>query len=336
MGVRLRVLPAALLLAPVLACQGSAPGDAPDLLAMLPADIDLVAFVDASALRAHPLFEQLRKDPFLQGGDETLNQLQEVTGLDPVRDFDLLLFAAQNLGEPEMEIAVLARGGIDRGRLEGLLQQTGWKVSRQGGLELYSLPFTGEGVGGLSGLEGLAGLRVTFLDDFTIALGSKEILEATAEVRSGHGESLVETSDLGPMIADGLGSGQFWGAFRSGYLARQLRGRIEDGIPGLGILRGFSGVRGIRFSMRFSDSIDLVTRAHTQTDEEAQLLADTLNGFLALAKLFAKDRPDVLRFLEGTLVGLDLDSVRLSMNVDAGTLERIRGGLFQQIGSGGL
>ena len=102
----------------------------------------------------------------------------------------------------------------------------------------------------------------------------------------------------------------------------------------LGVLRGFSGVQVVRYSMRFSDSIDLVARAQTSTKDEAQLLADTLNGFLALAKLAAKDQPAVLRFLEGALVGLDLDSVRLSMNVDGATLDRIRGGLLENLGPG--
>ena len=95
---------------------------------------------------------------------------------------------------------------------------------------------------------------------------------------------------------------------------------------------GFSGVRVLRFTFRFSNSIDLVARTITGTEEEAQLLADTLNGFLALAKLMAKDEPDILRFLEGTLVGLDLDSVRLSMNIDQETLERIQTGLFTRLG----
>ena len=337
MGIRCRILLALVSLAPALACQcANGPGDAPDLLAMLPADVDLVAMVDVAAVREHPLFAKLREDPFLQGGEETIGQLQEVTGLDPLRDFDMLLFAARNLGEPDMEIAVLARGEIDRRRLEGLLEGTGWQVSRESGLELYSLPFTPEAGAEMAQIQDLGSVRVAFLDDFTIALGGAGLLDGTAAVRFGGREAVVETGDMGPMIAEGLGSGQLWGAFRSGYLAQQLHDRIEEGIPGIGILRGFSGVGGIRFSMRFSDSIDLVARAHTATEEDAQLLADTLNGFLALAKLFAKDQPEVVRFLEGTLVGLDLDSVRLSMNVDGATLDRIRGGLFQRLERGGF
>ena len=45
----------------------------------------------------------------------------------------------------------------------------------------------------------------------------------------------------------------------------------------------------------------------------------------------AKDEPDILRFLEGTLVGLDVDSVRLSMNIDPAVLGSIQDGLFQRM-----
>ena len=100
----------------------------------------------------------------------------------------------------------------------------------------------------------------------------------------------------------------------------------------MGVLKGFSGIEVLRFTLRFSGSIDLVARTRTGTEDEAQLLADTLNGFLALGKLMAKDDPDILRFLEGTLVGLDVDSVRLSMTIDPAVLGRIQDGLFQRWG----
>ncbi|MGD8375977.1 MAG: hypothetical protein PVF68_07545 [Acidobacteriota bacterium] len=331
MGARIRTL---LLLLPALlpGCGGGAgPEDAAELVSRIPAEADLVAFVDIAAVREHPLFAKIRDDPFLQGGEETLQQLQEVTGLNPIRDCNMLLFAARRIGEPDMEMAVIARGQFDRGRIEELLQGSGWAVMESGTLDLYGLPLEGSAMLDVPELQDMGALRLAFLDDYTIALGGAGLLEATAAVRSGRSEALIDSEDLGPMVAEGLGSGQFWGAFRSRYLAEQLEERIEEGIPGMGILRGFSGVRGIRFSMRFSQSIDLVARAYTDTEDQARLLADTLTGFLALAKLVAKDQPDILRFLEGTLVGLDLDSVRLSMNVDGATLDRIRGGLFEQI-----
>jgi hypothetical protein len=334
---------AALAAAFLIGCSPRGPGDAADLLATLPEDVDLVAFVDIAAVRDHPLFAKLREDPFLQAGEEPMRRLEQVTGLDPQRDFHLLVFAARNLGREPMEMVVLARGDLDRRRLERMLRETGWRPDRRAGLDLYSLArvLDGESAPGLPqvgppipGLPDLGDLRLAFLDDYTVAVGPAALLEATAAVREGDQPALVDSPDLGPMIAEGLGSGQFWGVFRSGYLAEALRERIQEGIPGMGILRGFSGIDGIRFSMRFSDSIDLVTRAHTTTEADAQLLADTLNGFLALAKLVARDQPDVLRFLEGTLVGLDLESVRLSMNVDSAALDRIRGGLLSEIPAG--
>jgi len=324
------LLPAALL----CGCgRGPGPGDAAELVGRIPAEADLVAFVDVAAIREHPLFAKIREDPFLRGGEDTLQQFQQVTGLNPVQDCNMLLFAARDIGAPDMEMAVIARGDFDRHRLEELLEKNGWAVTESGALDLYGLP-AGDAVGlDLPAVPNVGSLRLAFLDDYTIALGGAGLLEATAAVRAGRSEALIDTEDVGPMLEEGLGSGQFWGAFRSRYLAEQLEERIEEGIPGMGILRGFSGVRGIRFSMRFSESIDLVARAYTETEDQAKLLSDTLTGFIELGKFFARDQPDVLRFLEGTLVGLDLDSVRLSMNVDAATLDRIRGGLFRQIGN---
>ena len=314
------------------ACSGaSGPGDAASLLATLPADVDLAAFVDVKAVQEHPLWKKVVQDQFFKAGEEPLKRLEAITGLDPARDLQMLLFAARAIGQPGMEIAVIARGTVDRERIEDLLEQAGWRPERHGSLSLYALP----GVDVATPVPGIGTApRLTFLDDFTVALGPAPLLEQLADVRGGSAPSLAASKDLGPLLDEALGSGQFWGVFRSGYLAEQLRQRIESGIPLVGVLKGFSGVEAVRFSLRFSDSIDLVARAHASTEDDARLLADTLNGFLALAKLVAKDRPDLLRFLEGALVGLDLNAVRLSMNIDGAMLDQIRGGLLRDLGSG--
>jgi len=315
------------------ACSGSGgPGDAADLVATLPDDIDLAAFVDVKGVQAHPLWKKVAEDPFLRAGEEPLQRLEAITGLDPARDLQMLLFAARALGQPGMEMVLLARGTVDRGRIEDVLEQAGWRPERHGPLALYALPGVATSAAKIPGIG--ASPRLAFLDDFTVALGPAALLERLGEVQGGSAPSLAASKDLGPLLEEALGSGQFWGVFRSGYLAEQLRQRIEGGIPLVGVLKGFSGVEAVRFSLRLSDSIDLVARTHARTEDDARLLADTLNGFLALAKLVAKDRPEVLRFLEGALVGLDQNAVRLSMNIDGATLDRIRGGLLRDLGSG--
>jgi len=328
----LHLVPIALVLV-LAACSGaSGPGDAASLVATLPADVDLAAFVDVKAVQEHPLWKKVAEDQFLRAGEEPLKRLEAITGLDPARDLQMLLFAARALGQPGMEIAVIARGTVDRERIEDLLEQAGWRPERHGSLSLYALPGVDSVATQVPGLG--TAPRLTFIDDFTVALGPAALLEALADVQGGSAPALTASKDLGPLLDEALGSGQFWGVFRSGYLAEQLRQRIESGIPLVGVLKGFSGVEAVRFSLRFSDSIDLVARPHASTEDDARLLADTLNGFLALAKLVAKDRPEVLRFLEGALVGLDLNAVRLSMNIDGATLDRIRGGLLRDLGNG--
>ena len=313
-------------------CAVSEPGDSADLLTMLPASVDLVAFVDVRQLREQPLWQKVREDEFVQAGEDTLDQLKAATGLDPLRDFHMLLFAARNIGQEDMEMAVIARGDLNRSRLERMAAEIGWEPDS--GSDLYSLPFSIEGSMLPEEMPDLANLRLAFLDDYTLAFGSEEILSGAL----GSGPRLVDSDDLGPLLHEGLGSGQFWGAFRAGYLSQELQSRMEEGIPLMGILKGFSGVAAVRFSLRFSDSIDLVARAHTNTGQDAQLLADTLTGFLELAKLavaaanLAVQQPEILRFLEGALVGVDLDSVRISFNVDGATLERIRNGFFKELG----
>ena len=313
--------------------QPSGPGPAADLVATIPADVDMVTFVDLDALLQHPLWEKLQDDPFVQSGEPALQKLQELTGLDPRKDLSMALFVARGIGEPDFRLALFVRGNLNRPRLETLFRRAELVSATEGALEYYTLPDSdGSVLQGVELMEGLEDASLAFVDDFTLGFGSLEILAETVAVRNGSTSPLVETPDVGPLLREGLGSGQLWGVFRSEHLARQLRERIEGGIPMVGVLKGFSGVRVLRFTLRFSDSIDIVARTRTGTEEEARLLADTLNGFLALAKLMAKDEPDVLRFLEGTLVGLDLNSVRLSMNVDGAMLQRIQEGLFETLG----
>ncbi len=323
-----------LLLALLTGCPG--PGDptsARDLVAVMPADVDLVTFVDLASLRDHPLWSRLEDDPFIQSGEPFLEQLEEWTGLDPRTDLNMVLFVARGVGTPDFRIAMFVRGDLKRARLEAISQELDLVPQENTDIDCYTLrdPSTGSAMG-LDMAPGLEDACVAFIDDFTLGFGSPELLAAPRAVRRGATPSLLESEDLGLLVQEGLGSGQFWGVFRSAGLASELRSRIEDGIPMMGVLKGFSGIEVLRFTLRFSSSIDLVARTRTGTEEEAQLLADTLNGFLALARLMAKDEPELLRFLEGTLVGLDVDSVRLSMNIDPEVLGRIQEGLFQRMG----
>jgi hypothetical protein len=318
----------------LLGCPAPAdPDSAADLVGVMPADLDLVTFVDLAALRDHPLWSRLRGDPFIQSGEPFLEELEEWTGLDPRTDLNMVLFAVQGLGTADYRVALFVRGNLNRSKLESLSRDLNLISERRSGVDCYTLPdpSTGEPVQ-FELAPGLEDACVTLIDDYTLGFGSVELLSRPEAVRRGAATSLLDSPEMGPLVREGLGSGQFWGVFRSEHLARELRDRIEEDIPALGVLKGFSGVRVLRFTFRFSNSIDLVARTITGTEEEAQLLADTLNGFLALAKLMAKDEPDILRFLEGTLVGLDLDSVRLSMNIDQETLERIQTGLFTRLG----
>ncbi len=318
----------------VVGCPGPGdPGSAADLVGMMPGDLDLVTFVDLASIREHPLWNRLEGDPFIQSGEPFLQQLKEWTGLDPRKDLNMILFAARGVGTPDFRVAMFVRGNLERTRLEAVSQDLALVKVEHGSFECYTLPELVQGRAlGTEVAPGLENACVALIDDFTLGFGSPDLLADAGAVRRGKLEALLETEDMGPFVQEGMGSGQFWGVFRSEDLANQLRERISGGIPALSVLRGFSGIRVLRFTLRFSNSIDLVARTRTGTEEEARLLADTLNGFLALAKLMAKDQPDILRFLEGTLVGLDLDSVRLSMNIDQDTLERIQEGLFKQLG----
>jgi len=315
-------------------CSGPVdPASAQDLVAVMPANVDLVTFVDLASLRDHPLWARLDDDPFIQSGAPFLAQLEEWTGLDPRRDLNMVLFVARGVGTPDFQIAMFVRGELKRARLEALSQELDLVAHENSEFDCYTLrdPTTGSAVS-LEMAPGLTDACVAFIDDFTLGFGSPELLAGPQAVRSGATTSLLDSEEMGLLVQEGLGSGQFWGVFRSEGLAEQLQARIEEGIPMMGVLKGFSGIEVLRFTLRFSASIDLVARTRTGTEDEAQLLADTLNGFLALGKLMAKDEPDILRFLEGTLVGLDVDSVRLSMNIDPAVLERIQEGLFQRWG----
>lgn len=334
MNIRATTLLCLLLLASLAGCSVPVdPASAQDLVAVMPADVDLVTFVDLASLRDHPLWERLSTDPFIQSGAPFLEQLEEWTGLDPRTDLNMVLFVARGVGTADFQLAMFVRGDLQRARLEALSQELDLVPQENTEIDCYTLRDPASGTAVAAELApGLANACVAFVDDFTLGFGSPELLAGPQAVRRGATASLLESPEMGQLVQEALGSGQFWGVFRSEGLAEQLRSRIKEGIPMMGVLRGFSGIEALRFTLRFSSSIDLVARTRTGTEEEAQLLADTLNGFLGLAKLMAKDEPDILRFLEGTLVGLDVDSVRLSMNIDPLVLERIQDGLFQRWG----
>ena len=130
----LRTFPIALLLAGT--CATSFAASDPGLLALAPANSQVIAAVDVDGSRNSP-FGQFLLQQFT-AHDTDFQQLLEQTGFDPRRDIQFLLLtgAPSQNSTTQGRFAVLARGNFDQSRIKAAAQKNGSVVQSFQGIDL--------------------------------------------------------------------------------------------------------------------------------------------------------------------------------------------------------
>jgi len=121
-----------------------APGPAPSLVSLLPADADFVFYVDAAALRASPFVQELLAALPSPKEDRDYADFVRRTGFDYTRDLDRIAAAIRpriegSKGRRDDSVTAIAEGRFDRQRIGAYAIETG-KRTRLGGDEAYIVP----------------------------------------------------------------------------------------------------------------------------------------------------------------------------------------------------
>lgn len=272
--------------------------DGPGELDYVPEEARVVAFANVRDVMDSQLRQRIREAQ--PGSAEGLEKFRAETGIDLERDIEyVLLFSGDQAPAAAMPPVVLARGVFDQGRVQAFLEDQGAAAEEYSGYRLLLHP-NGR-------------VAVALLEPGLVAVGGADGVRRAIDARLA-GRSVRDNAELMQHVRD-ASDGTAWTVARFEALADgRLPGEIVGRLPAITWLSATGEVNG---------GLRAVLRADTRDEASAENLRDVVQGFLALARMQAGQRPELDVLMDSIQLGGQGRSVSLSFAVPAEVIDTL-------------
>jgi hypothetical protein len=296
----------------------------PDELKYVPEAAAVVAYANVREVMNSDFRQKVRT---LLPDDDTKGQeeFQRETGINIEQDIDYVLAwmtpnpAAQEKGGRPAGLVML-HGRFDPARLEALATSHGGVVETIEGIrvlranpEKAPVPAEVEAVvpnvhDHVARHHRGAAPMVAFLEPGLIALGEEPTIRAAIAHNAAGGRSIRDNQDMVNLIGDLEGSSNVWAVGRMDALTANatLPEPLAQHLP---------AVKWFSASSHVGAGLSGLLRAEARDDEAAKNLRDVLQGFMAMAKLHAGQKPELAPVMQSLQVSGTGTTVALSFEV---------------------
>jgi hypothetical protein len=270
-------------------------GDGPAELAYVPPSARLVGFADVREVMNSELRQKFRE---IHPQTSPNGSIEEQTGINFETDIDHVVTAMTGAaGSP----LILARGRFDAVRLQGVIVDNGGRVEEYRGRRILVLPGDGQA------------MALTFAEGDLAVFGPTAAVHAALDAKDSK-TNLTDNAELMALIRD-VEDGNAWAVGRFDALT-------SDGRLPANVLQQLPPVNLFAVSGHINGGLRATVRAEARDAAAAKDLMEVLRGFVALARLQAGAKNDVLMTLLNSveLVG-DGKTVALSVTIPAAALD---------------
>ena len=272
----------------------------PAELRYVPADATLVAFANVQDVMRSEFRQKLRAA--MSDDEHGQAEFQKETGIDIEHDIDhVVAFVEPGSGDDNHNGMVIAAGRFEAGRLEALAREHEGLVEEYKGKRLVTV------VGDRDHDEKPHGdtFTVAFLDPGLIALGQTGVVKRSID-RQG-GQSVLDNHEMMNLVHD-LDNANAWAVGRFDTLISQAR--LPEGVAGqIPAVRWFSASGHINGGLRGT------IRAEARDEQAGQNLRDVVQGFMALAKMQASQKPELTALMNSIQLSGTGKTVSLNFEV---------------------
>lgn len=306
---------------PTLASAGRSAG--PDELKYVPEAAAVVAYANVRDVM-NSEFRQKIRTILPDNENKGQEEFQRETGINIEQDIDYVLAwmtPAQDKGGRPAGLVML-HGRFDPARLEALATSHGGMVETIDGIRILrpdpakreanrqeiEAPATGDThVQIRRHHDGVAPV-VAFLEPGLIALGEEPVIRAAIAHGAAGGRTIRDNQDMANLIGDLEGSSNVWAVGRMEALTANasLPEPLAQHLP---------AVKWFSASSHVGAGLSGLLRAEARDDEAAKNLRTVLEGFMAMARLHAGQKPELQPVLQSLQVSGTGTTVALSFEV---------------------
>jgi hypothetical protein len=325
------------LLIPAAACATPAGNENPesesteaaqgDLVAMLPAEITTLGYIDFAAVRDTAAYDYLRNDTEI--GDAGFEDIIAETGIDPRTDLHRIAFVSNSgFATWDDRAAFIVVATFDRARIEEAVAAA--PTAEYSGRTLVQVSALarvdeegaqGDSTGDAIALDGDIDGWMTLLSDTVIAFGSEASIRAIVDVADG-APSARDNADLMGLLEDVNTDSQFWLVSAQEGLFSGID--AGEGSP-IGQI-GYDRINAMIVALDLGDGLSFRMRGRTAAEEDAKNLGDALNGMVALGKMMLQsNNPAVFEILDRSIeTGSRGRDVTINADLSIEDLEALR------------
>jgi hypothetical protein len=281
--------------------------DTPKELSYVPADAAVVAYCNVQDVMRSQLRQTLQKRMPKHG--EGQEELERQTGINIEQDIDRVVgFLVPTGSKDGHRGMVLASGRFDQVRLEGLALQHGGQVSDYKGKRLITRTPDAEGHHGPH-----KSMTVAFLGPGLVALGDTDSVKQGID--GAGGANITSNKELMSLVRD-IDDSNAWavGRFDTLMTHANLPEGVSSQIP---------AVKWFSASGHVNGGVSGLLRAETRDEQAGQNLRDVVQGFLALARLQAGNKPELQALVSSLQVSGSGKTVALSFSVPSEAIDAL-------------
>lgn len=288
----------------------------PDELRFIPRNATLVAYANVTDVMTSQLRDHLRQ--VLPSEPNGRREFEEQTGINIETDIDRVLAClAPSLdgssGAPGVGL-ILARGRFNDVKIESLMRDHGATVEDYKGARLIVAPREprADNSGNQPPRTRHEDFSLAFIEPGLLAFGSSPLVRNAVDLRGG-GDNVTANEELMGLV-ESLEAGNVWAVGRFDALTGQARlpGDLASRLPAITWFSATGFVNG---------GISGVLRAETRDEAAAENLRDVIRGFVALAKMQAGSKPEILAMVQSLQLGGTGKTVALSFDVPEAVFE---------------
>jgi hypothetical protein len=276
------------------------------VIGMFPKQVGEFAYADLKAARKFTWFPQIREQ-LLPSRFRQFEQFMSSAGIDPNTQVEELAWAGITTSESGGEEVVgVALGTFDPSSIEAKFKAQKLPVVDSHSYHMYAF---GSGTGA-------GDIFFVFIDSNTAAFGHRGALEKLIDVRSGGSESLMNNSQLFPLISDANGSGTIWAVLDQKYSHLAM----QQLIPQANQFPQAAAIVNRIHAMTIAVNADSGVVAHFQavcdSVDDANLLAAAMQAGLMYRRYQeAQSNPDLARVIDSVQVTPSGDRLKVDATV---------------------
>ena len=299
----------------------TSPAKSTDYLSLMPEETNILFYANLNSIKKTSFGEELRArfedDIRVKRDDREYRDFLEATGVDPEKDIYELWFGSTGGDRHDDVGGAIIRGKFDEKKIVEYVEEERYHRLRQAnyrGHEIYNIEDSN---------RRNDDSEFTFLNSETVAIGDGEWIKTVIDLSKDGGKNVLSNKAMARFIKEVPNRDQLWAVMNLNEMTDGWTQKIREQGSTFQGTKSIENLQSLIFHTRVDKDAKLFIKGDFGTTEEAELLAETLNGFKAMAKLMVMDDKEAIDMLNGIKIKSAGSMLHINTTVDKNFFDKV-------------